>query len=127
MSPRPAALMRMLVDRLAQLKFTAVKLGDSLDIRNVNVSSSTGEFVMKDLAKAVDKSEVNKLAVEAWMTKAEGVLHCAFHVRFFSNTSTIQALDQLSSSLSTLNISFPSPMLFGIKELTLDSYMRASR
>jgi hypothetical protein len=58
--------------RLSQLQFTTIKLGDALDMSSVNVSAGSGEFVMASLAKAVDKTEVNKLAVEAWLEKAQG-------------------------------------------------------
>jgi superfamily II DNA or RNA helicase len=39
---------------------------------SVDVSRSSNEYVMASLAKAVDKTEVNRRAVEAWMEKASG-------------------------------------------------------
>lgn len=39
---------------------------------SVKVSSSSRDYVMASLAKAVDKTEVNKRAVEAWLEKASG-------------------------------------------------------
>ncbi|KAK4046631.1 putative ATP-dependent helicase IRC3 [Microbotryomycetes sp. JL201] len=56
---------------LSQLRFTTVRLGDALDLSDVNVSKSTGEYVIASLARAVDKSQVNQLAVDAWFRKAE--------------------------------------------------------
>ncbi|KAM0792013.1 hypothetical protein ACM66B_007124 [Microbotryomycetes sp. NB124-2] len=56
---------------LSQLKFTTVRLGDALDLSEVGVSKSTGEYVIASLAQVVDKSEVNRLAVDAWFRKAQ--------------------------------------------------------
>ncbi|GAA5954131.1 hypothetical protein JCM21900_002899 [Sporobolomyces salmonicolor] len=55
---------------LSQLQFTTVRLGEALDLADVDVSSSTGEFNTASLAKAVDKREVNELAINAWIEKA---------------------------------------------------------
>ncbi|GAA5843705.1 hypothetical protein JCM11251_003469 [Rhodosporidiobolus azoricus] len=56
---------------LSPLRFTTVHLSSSdLDLSQVDVSASTGDFNMVSLAKAVDKSEVNRVAVDAWEKKA---------------------------------------------------------
>ncbi|GAA5893108.1 hypothetical protein JCM6882_003888 [Rhodosporidiobolus microsporus] len=55
---------------LSPLQFTTVHLGSALDMSQIDVSATTGEFNMASLAKAVDKSEVNRVAVDAWEAKA---------------------------------------------------------
>ncbi|GAA5862480.1 hypothetical protein JCM1840_004196 [Sporobolomyces johnsonii] len=55
---------------LSQLLFTTVRLGEALNLADVDVPRNTGEFHTASLAKAVDKREVNELAVEAWIEKA---------------------------------------------------------
>lgn len=58
--------------RLSQLQFTTVRLGSALNLADVDVSSKTGEFNTASLARAVDKREVNELAVKAWIDRASG-------------------------------------------------------
>ncbi|GAA5909143.1 hypothetical protein JCM5296_006656 [Sporobolomyces johnsonii] len=55
---------------LSQLQFTTIRLGEALNLADVDVSSKTGEFNTESLAKAVDKGEVTDLAVKAWIDKA---------------------------------------------------------
>ncbi|GAA5871199.1 hypothetical protein JCM1840_000140 [Sporobolomyces johnsonii] len=55
---------------LSQLQFTTVRLGAALNLADVDVSSKTGEFNTASLARAVDKREVNELAVKAWIDRA---------------------------------------------------------
>ncbi|BGP42779.1 Putative ATP-dependent helicase IRC3 [Rhodotorula kratochvilovae] len=55
---------------LSQLEFTTVHLGSALDLATIDVSSATGEFSTASLARAVDKREVNDLAVDAWFENA---------------------------------------------------------
>ncbi|GAA5990112.1 hypothetical protein JCM11641_007071 [Rhodosporidiobolus odoratus] len=55
---------------LSPIRFTTVHLGNALDLSQIDVSSSSGEFTMTSLANAVDKYEVNKVAVDAWEDKA---------------------------------------------------------
>ncbi|GAA5895720.1 hypothetical protein JCM5296_007402 [Sporobolomyces johnsonii] len=55
---------------LSQLQFTTVRLGSALNLADVDVSSKTGEFNTASLARAVDKREVNELAVKAWIDRA---------------------------------------------------------
>lgn len=38
----------------------------------IDVSSATGEFNTASLARALDKREVNELAVDAWFENARG-------------------------------------------------------
>lgn len=70
--------------RLSPLQFTTVHLGpEVLNLADVDVSASTGEFNMASLAKAVDKSEVNRVAVEAWEKRAGGeFLRCSLSCAF---------------------------------------------
>ncbi|GAA6058390.1 hypothetical protein JCM3770_002467 [Rhodotorula araucariae] len=55
---------------LSQLEFTTVHLGAALDMATIDISSATGEFNTASLARAVDKREVNELAVDAWFENA---------------------------------------------------------
>ncbi|GAA5873706.1 hypothetical protein JCM8547_002680 [Rhodosporidiobolus lusitaniae] len=57
---------------LSPLRFTVVQLGSALDLSKVAITSSTGDFNMVSLANQVDKSEVNRIAVDSWLEKAEG-------------------------------------------------------
>ncbi|GAA6042342.1 hypothetical protein JCM8097_003857 [Rhodosporidiobolus ruineniae] len=57
---------------LSPLRFTTVHLSPSeLDLSSVETSSSTGDFNMVSLAKAVDQSAINQIAVDAWEAKAK--------------------------------------------------------
>ncbi|GJN91895.1 hypothetical protein Rhopal_004920-T1 [Rhodotorula paludigena] len=56
---------------LSQLEFTTVHLGNALDLAKVDISKQTGEFSTAALARAIDKSEVNDLAVDAWFENAQ--------------------------------------------------------
>ncbi|GAA5950206.1 hypothetical protein JCM10213_005201 [Rhodosporidiobolus nylandii] len=55
---------------LSPVRFTTVHLGSALDYSSVNVSQSTGEFTLGSLAKAVDKTEINKIIADTWEEKA---------------------------------------------------------
>ncbi|BGP04214.1 Putative ATP-dependent helicase IRC3 [Rhodotorula toruloides] len=56
---------------LSQLQFTTIRLGDRLNLDEVDVSRQTGDFVPSSLANAMDKSEVNNFAIDAWFEKAQ--------------------------------------------------------
>ncbi|BGP28280.1 Putative ATP-dependent helicase IRC3 [Rhodotorula toruloides] len=56
---------------LSQLQFTTIRLGDRLNLDEVDVSRQTGDFVPSSLASAMDKSEVNNFAIDAWFEKAQ--------------------------------------------------------
>ncbi|GAA5900458.1 hypothetical protein JCM8208_005368 [Rhodotorula glutinis] len=55
---------------LSQLEFTTVHLGSAVDMAQIDVSSSTGDFTAASLARSIDKDAVNKLAVNAWLENA---------------------------------------------------------
>ncbi|GAA5871216.1 hypothetical protein JCM1840_000149 [Sporobolomyces johnsonii] len=55
---------------LSPVQFTTVQLGGALNLADVDVSTKTGDFVAASLAEAVDKREVNELAVKAWIEQA---------------------------------------------------------
>ncbi|GAA5895717.1 hypothetical protein JCM5296_007401 [Sporobolomyces johnsonii] len=55
---------------LSPVQFTTVQLGEALNLADVDVSTKTGDFVAASLAEAVDKREVNELAVKAWIEQA---------------------------------------------------------
>lgn len=52
-------------------------LGNALDLAKVDISKQTGEFSTAALARAIDKSEVNELAVDAWFENAQGASRLA--------------------------------------------------
>ncbi|EMS24929.1 UvrABC complex, subunit B [Rhodotorula toruloides NP11] len=56
---------------LSQLQFTTIRLGDRLNLDEVDVSRQTGDFVPSSLANAMDKSEFNNFAIDAWFEKAQ--------------------------------------------------------
>ncbi|GAA5852613.1 hypothetical protein JCM9279_005529 [Rhodotorula babjevae] len=55
---------------LSQLEFTTVHLGSAVDMGQMDVSSSTGDFTAASLARSIDKDAVNKFAVNAWLENA---------------------------------------------------------
>ncbi|KAK4052263.1 putative ATP-dependent helicase IRC3 [Microbotryomycetes sp. JL221] len=54
---------------LSQLRFTIVRFGETLDLSKVRVSKLTGDYNLTSLAKAIDKTLINRLAVESWFKK----------------------------------------------------------
>lgn len=74
---RPRPRLTLCANRLSQLQFTTVKLGERLNLDEVDVSRQTGDYNPASLANAMNKSEVNDFAIDAWFEKAQGerVLH----------------------------------------------------
>ena len=83
----------VLSSRLSPVRFTTVSLGSALDLDTVSVSASSGEFSLPSLARAVDKSSVNELVVQAWLDNAQPA-GCKSTLVFAVNVSHVESLSQ---------------------------------